>query len=163
MDWSRTRAYGLGLNGLYLNLAGRERDGIVAAGTEREALLEELVNKLEAIKDVDGSAVVRKVYRTDKIYSGPATRLAPDLIVGWYRGYRISWGSILGGMSEDVLSDNDSVWSADHCADPEEVPGVIFSNRPIVAKSPSLIDLGPSVLREFGLDIPGSMQGKNIF
>ena len=162
VDWSRTRAYGLGINGLYLNLAGRERDGIVTA-TERETLLEELKNKLEAIRDVDGRPVVRKAHRTDKIYSGPATFFAPDLIVGWYRGYRISWGSILGGMSEPVLSDNDSVWSADHCADPNEVPGVIFSNRPIMASSPSLIDVGPSVLREFGLDIPGSMQGKNIF
>ena len=162
VDWSGTRAYGLGLNGLYLNLQGRERDGIVTA-TQRETLLEELKNKLEAIRDVDGKAVIRQVYRADKIYSGPATYFAPDLIVGWYRGYRISWGSILGGMGEDVLSDNDAVWSADHCADPAEVPGVIFSNRPIVAKSPSLIDVAPSVLREFGLDIPGSMQGKNIF
>lgn len=163
VDWSGTRAYGLGINGLYLNLAGRERDGIVAAGTEREALLEELVNKLGAVRDVDGKAVVRKVYRADKIYSGPATYFAPDLIVGWYRGFRASWGTCLGGMAEPVLSDNDSPWSADHCIDPAEVPGVIFSNRPIVASSPSLIDVGPSVLSEFELDIPSSMQGKNIF
>ena len=163
VDWSETRAYGLGINGLYLNLAGRERDGIVAAGEEREALLEELVSKLEAVRDVDGKPVVRKVYRKDKIYSGPDTYMAPDLIVGYYRGYRISWGSILGGMNEEVLSDNDSTWSADHCIDPEEVPGVIFSNRPIVAKSPSLIDVAPSILKELGLDIPVSMQGKNIF
>jgi len=163
VDWSRTRAYGMGINGLYLNLRGRERDGIVAGGRERETLLEELVNKLKAVRDVDGKPAVREVYRTDKIYSGPATYLAPDLIVGWYRGYRASWGTCLGGMSEPVLSDNDSPWSADHCADPGEVPGVIFSNRPIVASSPSLIDLAPSVLREFGLDVPKSMEGKNIF
>ena len=66
-------------------------------------------------------------------------------------------------MAEPVLSDNDSPWSADHCADPQEVPGVIFSNRPIVAKAPSLIDVAPSILKEFGLNIPESMQGKNIF
>ena len=163
VDWSGTRAYGLGINGLYLNLRGRERDGIVADGAEREALLAELVNKLEVIRDVDGKPVVRKVYRTDKIYSGPATYMAPDLIVGWYRGYRASWSTCLGGMAEPVLSDNDSAWSADHCTDPQEVPGVIFSNRPIAASSPSLTDLGPSVLSEFGLGIPGSMEGTNIF
>ena len=162
-DWSRTRAYGLGLNGLYLNLAGRERDGIVGVGQEREALLDELVSKLEAVRDVDGRAVVSKVYRSDRVYSGSAMRLAPDLMVGWSREYRNSWGSSLGDMRETVLSDNNSPWAATHCIDPVEVPGIIFSNRPIVADTPSLIDLAPSVLTEFGLDIPESMQGKNVF
>ena len=162
VDWSRTRAYGLGINGLYL-IKGRERDGIVQASDEREALLTELVGKLEAVRDVDGSAVVRKVYRTDEVFSGPATYFAPDLIVGWYRGYRASWETCLGDMSDEVLSDNTSVWCADHCADPAEVPGVLFSNRPIVAKAPSLIDVAPSVLAQFGLGIPASMQGKDVF
>ncbi len=163
VDWSRTRAYGLGLNGLYLNLAGRERDGIVGAGQEREALLDELVSKLEAIRDVDGKAVVRKVYRTDKLYSGPAMRLAPDLIVGWYREYRLSWGSSLGDMREEVLSDNTSPWAATHCIDAAEVPGILFSNKPIAARVPSLVDLAPSILAEFGLNTPSSMTGRSVF
>jgi predicted AlkP superfamily phosphohydrolase/phosphomutase len=162
-DWSRTRAYGLGINGLYLNLKGRERDGIVEPGKERESLIKELISKLEAVRDIDGKRVVRKVYRADEEYHGPATALAPDLIMGWYRGYRASWATCLGDMTEDVLSDNSSVWSADHCADAAEVPGVIFSNRPIRASAPSLVDMAPSIMTEFGLKIPSSMEGRDVF
>src|SRR5438876_9362526 len=80
VDWSRTLAYGLGINGLYLNLKGRERDGVVEPGERQEALLTELANKLEAVTDVNGRRVIRGVYRSDKIYSGDATALAPDLV-----------------------------------------------------------------------------------
>ncbi len=163
VDWSRTTAYGLGINGLYLNQAGRERDGIVQPGQQREALLTELISKLEVVRDVDGQQIIGKVYRTDELPAGPATNLAPDLIIGCRRGYRLSWGTILGGITEPVLSDNPSAWAADHCADPTEVPGVLFSNRLVVAANPSLIDLAPSVLTEFGLKIPDTMRGKNIF
>ena len=163
VDWSRTKAYGLGINGLYLNLRGREKWGIVEPGQEREALLEELISKLEAMRDIDGRKVVRKVHRADKEYSGPATALAPDLIMGWYAGYRASWDTCLGGMSRGVLSDNLNAWSADHCADPLEVPGIVFSNKPIRAGSPSLVDVAPTVLAEFGLETPATMTGKNFF
>ena len=44
VDWSQTIAYGLGINGLYLNLKGRERDGLVEPGEEREAFLIELID-----------------------------------------------------------------------------------------------------------------------
>ena len=163
VDWSRTRVYGLGINGLYLNLKGRERDGIVEPGRQREELITELISKLQAVRDTNGRRVIRKVHRTDKTYKGPATELAPDMIVGYCRGYRAAWATCLGDMTKGVLSDNNSAWSADHCADVSEVPGVIFSNRPIAAAAPALIDLAPSILTEFGLKIPSSMTGKNIF
>ena len=163
VDWSRTRAYGLGINGLYLNLIGRERDGIVEPGQQSEQLLQELVTKLEAIKDTNGKQVIRKAHRTNKAYSGPATALAPDLVIGYCRDYRASWATCLGDMTEQVLLDNDSAWSADHCADVSEVPGVIFSNHPIAASAPALVDVAPSILTEFGLKVPPSMVGKNIF
>lgn len=161
-DWSQTKAYGLGINGLYLNLKGRERNGIVEPGAEQEALLQELITKLEAIKDKNGKRPIKKVYRADKSYSGDATELAPDLIIGYTRGYRASWATCLGDMDAEVLSDNDEAWCADHCADPTEVPGVVFCNKPITADTPSLIDIAPSILKEFGLEIPESMEGKNI-
>jgi len=163
VDWSQTRAYGLGINGLYVNLRGRERDGIVEPGQEREELINELVTKLEAVRDTNGKRVIRKAHRTDKAYQGPATRLAPDIVIGYRRGYRASWTTCLGDMTKEVLLENDSAWSADHCADVSEVPGVVFANRPIAAQTPALIDMAPSVLTEFGLDVPASMQGKNIF
>jgi len=163
VDWKQTRAYGLGINGLYINLKGRERDGIVSPGEEKEKLIEELVAKLQAVKDTGGRRVIKHVYRTDKVYKGPATALAPDLIVGYSRGYRASWSTCLGGMGEEVLSDNDSAWSADHCADASEVPGILFCNKPIKMKAPALTDLAPSILTEFGLQVPFSMVGKDIF
>jgi predicted AlkP superfamily phosphohydrolase/phosphomutase len=162
VDWSKTRAYGLGINGLYLNLKGRERDGIVEPGQQREGLITELINKLEAVRDANGRRVIRRVHRTDKAYAGPATALAPDLIVGYRRDYRASWATCLGDMTKEVLLDNDSAWSADHCADVSEVPGVIFSNKPLAADKPALTDIGPSILTEYGLEIPASMTGKNI-
>jgi predicted AlkP superfamily phosphohydrolase/phosphomutase len=163
VDWSRTTAYGLGINGLYLNMKGRERDGLVEPGEEREALLQELIARLQAVTDVDDKPVIRGVYRSDQIFQGTATALAPDLIIGYYRGYRASWATCLGELTPDVLLDNDSAWSADHCADALEVPGVLFSNRPLAAKSPSLVDLAPTILAEFGLQTPSTMVGKNLF
>ena len=163
VDWSRTRAYGLGINGLYLNLKGRERDGIVEPGEEAETLLAKLKAELEAVTDVNGERVIRSVYRADQVYSGNATALAPDLIVGYSRGYRASWETCLGDLTDEIILDNTEAWSADHCADALEVPGVLFSNRPYRANSPSLIDVAPSILAEFGLKTPATMSGKSIF
>lgn len=163
VDWSQTVAYGLGINGLYLNQKGRERDGLVEPGDEREALLNELTERLQAVTDDNGQPVIRGVYRSDQIYSGPATALAPDLIIGYARGYRASWATCLGDLTSEILLDNDSAWSADHCADALEVPGVLFCNRPIQSKDPSLVDLAPTILAEFGLPPTAAMVGKNLF
>jgi predicted AlkP superfamily phosphohydrolase/phosphomutase len=122
-----------------------------------------LAERLVSIEDTNGEQVIRNVYRADRVYSGDATSLAPDLIVGYRRGYRASWETAAGGLTDRVLLDNDNAWSADHCADALEVPGVLFSNRPIKASAPALIDLAPSILAEFGLPMPSSMNGKNIF
>ena len=162
-DWSKRRAFGLGINGLYLNLKGRERYGIVEPGREQEQLLDELVTKLESVRDKDGRKVIRRVHRTDKAYSGPALDYAPDLIVGYSRDYRGSWKTALGDITDEVLLDNDSAWAADHCMYASEVPGVFFSNRPIAVPNPSLVDLAPSILTEFGLKIPPAMEGRNVF
>src|SRR5262249_37581597 len=123
----------------------------------------ELTERLEAVTDFNGQRVIRNVYRADKVYSGSATALAPDLIVGYCRGYRASWATCLGDLTEDVLLDNDSAWSADHCADALEVPGLLFSNRQLRKSSPSLVDMAPSILAEYGLPTPAAMIGKNVF
>ncbi|KPK74417.1 MAG: sulfatase arylsulfatase [Phycisphaerae bacterium SM23_30] len=162
-DWLGTRAYGLGINSLYLNLAGRERDGIVKPGQEKEDLLNELTAKLLAVRDADGRNVIRAVHRTDQVYSGDHTALAPDLVIGYRRHYRASWATCLGDITREVLLDNDSAWSADHCADVSEVPGILFCNRPIKHKSPALWDLAPTILAEYGLPPGGDMIGRNIF
>ncbi|MBS0263346.1 MAG: alkaline phosphatase family protein [Planctomycetes bacterium] len=163
VDWSQTRAYGLGINGLYLNLKGREADGTVEPGTEQSQLSAELQKRLEDIRDVDGRKVIRSVYRADTVYSGTATALAPDLIIGYARGYRASWGTCLGDLTEDVLTDNTAAWSADHCADALEVPGVLCCSQAIRHKNPSLIDIAPSILDEFSVPVPATMTGRSIF
>lgn len=163
IDWSRTRAYGLGLNGLYLNLKGRERDGIVEAA-DRDRLLKEISEKLLAIRDPENDRpVVGRVYRAEEVYPGPHMADAPDLIVGYHRDYRASWATTLGDMPDGILSNNDSAWSADHCMAAEEVPGVLFSNRTIAAQDPSLVDVAPSILALFGIRAPGEMTGQSFF
>ncbi|MEZ6061947.1 MAG: alkaline phosphatase family protein [Planctomycetaceae bacterium] len=162
-DWSRTRAYGLGINGLYLNLKGRESEGIVEPGEEQEKLLRQLSARLRNVRDFNGNRVIRNVYRADEIYSGNATALAPDLIIGYARGYRASWETCLGELTQDTLLDNTSAWAADHCADALEVPGVLFCNKTIDKTDPSLVDIAPGILQEFGLPVPDTMSGSGIF
>jgi predicted AlkP superfamily phosphohydrolase/phosphomutase len=163
VDWTRTRAYGLGLNGLYLNLKERERDGIVDP-SQRDALLDEISQRLLAVRDpANGHPVIARVYRSDEVYAGPHAADAPDLVVGYNRGYRASWATTLGDMPDEVIANNDSAWSADHCIAAEEVPGVLFSNRPIPGGSPSLVDVAPTVLELFKLDRPASMTGRSVF
>jgi len=159
--WDKSVAYGLGLNGLYLNLKGREKYGVVTAA-DKEKLILELIAKLKNLKDTDGTPVIRNVYRSSEVYKGAYTKNAPDLLLGFYRGYRASWSATLGNMDETVFSDNDSQWSADHCIDPLEVPGVLFCNKPIVADAPSLIDMAPTVLSQFNVKIPEHMTGKRF-
>lgn len=162
-DWDRTYAYGLGINGLYLNLEGRERNGIVRRGREEERLLGELVKQLEAAKDPEtNSAVFSKVYRAKDVYHGPYVDGAPDLILGFNHGYRASWQTVLGGYDNDVVANNDDKWSGDHCMDVNGLSGVLLANRPITSESPSLVDLAPTILAEFGMPAPPETEGKVI-
>ena len=66
-------------------------------------------------------------------------------------------------MEDEILTDNTSAWMADHCIDPLEVPGVLFSSVPFKATRPNLVDLAPSVLDLLGLAAPGHMTGRSIF
>jgi predicted AlkP superfamily phosphohydrolase/phosphomutase len=161
-DWSRTRAYGLGINGLYLNLKGRERDGIVEPGREAEELIQELTTRLVEGTKWNDRPVIRNVYRASQVYAGDATALAPDLIVGYHRGFRASWATCLGDLEVDTISPNKEAWSADHCADALEVPGVMWCSKPIRGQNPSLVDLAPSILAEYGLPTPPTMTGRNV-
>lgn len=163
-DWSKTRAYGMGVNcSIYLNLKGRERLGIVDP-SERTALLDEITQKLLALYDPDtGKPVVRRVYRSDECYSGPEAKDAPDLIIGYERGYRASWNSCLGEFDRKVIVDNNKAWSADHCIAHDLVPGILLSNRRINRGDPALIDVAPTVLEVFGVSRPEHMTGRSFF
>jgi predicted AlkP superfamily phosphohydrolase/phosphomutase len=153
VDWSRTRAYGLGLNGLYINLQGREMSGAVAA-VDRERLMDEIAARLLATVDPKtGERAVTKVYKREQVYSdaGYFDR-APDLVVGYAKGTRGSDQSALGSIPPEVIVDNTDAWSGDHCMDHEAVPGVLFSSRPLRKPAPSLDKLAAAILAEFGVE-----------
>lgn len=160
VDWSKTRAYAVGLTGLYLNLKGREGSGIVEPGDEAEALRTELQERLGGLTDPDTAEVgIREVFRTADLYRGPYVKEAPDLLVGFNHGYRVSWDCATGMSSGPVFEDNIKAWSGDHCVDPRLVPGVFFCNRSINGSQPRLIDLAPTALDLFGIQPPAYMDG----
>ena len=164
VDWSKTRAYALALGQIYVNMKGREARGIVPPGKPYEAVRDELVKKFGALRDPDtGEQVVRKVYTKDELYRGPYFDEAPDLVVGFERGYRVSWQTSLGGIPHEIIEPNERRWSADHCSvDPDLVPGVLFSSRPMDATSPNIVDIAPSVLKRLGIAAPASMDGRDL-
>jgi predicted AlkP superfamily phosphohydrolase/phosphomutase len=164
VDWEHTRAYTLGLSGLYLNLKGRESGGIVSPGAEAEALKNELIHKLSGLRDVERNEVaIRQVYATNKLYRGPYLEAAPDLIVGYNEGYRTSWDAAVGRVTARVIEDNPKAWSGDHCVDPLLVPGVLFCSRAIDAVDPGIEDMAPTALWLFGVTPPAWMEGKPVF
>jgi predicted AlkP superfamily phosphohydrolase/phosphomutase len=163
IDWSHTRAYGLGLNGLYVNMRGRESEGIVEPA-QADALLREIRQKLLAIRDPkDNSQVITRIDLASEVYQGPYARSGPDALVGYNRGYRAGWKTILGGFPPDVLEDNTNAWSGDHCMDFTKVPGVLLSNRKIAAENPALTDIAPTILAEFGIAKSKDMIGQPVF
>jgi len=161
--WRRTRAYALGLNGLYLNVMQREAKGIVRRGPEYDALLDEISTKLLALRDPEtGAQVVTRVDRPRDVYHGAEAANAPDLIVGYNRGYRSSDESALGTVTREWLEPNTDKWSGDHCMDHTLVPGVVLSNRAIGFADPSLLDLPVTILDRFGIGRPESMRGRAL-
>ncbi|MBI5951021.1 MAG: alkaline phosphatase family protein [Chloroflexi bacterium] len=128
VDWSQTKAYAVGLNSLYLNVAGREGQGIVPAG-EIEPLLADLQRKLTEWKDASGANAIQRVRLKHETYNGAYTRLGPDLVIGYAPGYRASSETGLGKIPQALIEPNHDHWGADHCVDSEVVPGVIFANR----------------------------------
>ena len=153
VDWSRTRAYGFGLNGLYVNLQGRERWGIVPPD-RRAALLDEIADRLLTTADPEtGTPAVAAVYRSDRTFADSgALDIGPDAVIGYAKGTRCSDASALGELTREVFSDNTGEWSGDHCMDPAAVPGILATNRSLVRPAPRLRDLAGAILAELGIE-----------
>jgi predicted AlkP superfamily phosphohydrolase/phosphomutase len=162
IDWARTKAFSIGLNSLYINTRGRERDGVVAP-QEREALAREIVAKLQKWKDpeTDEFVVTQPLVREDA-YSGAHLADAPDIIVGYARGYRASWATGTGKVPANLLEDNDREWSGDHCMDSRAVPGVLLSNQQLKGDQASLRDMSGTILRYFGVEPPPAMHNREL-
>ncbi len=163
VDWSRTRAYTLGLGGLYLNIRGREGNGIVPA-ERADVLKQELIGKLTGLHDAkSGEVAIQRVYASSELYRGPYLDAAPDLIVGYADGYRTSWDAAVGRTGAHIFEDNNKAWSGDHCVDPLLVPGVLFSNLRVDADDPGIEDMAPTALDLFAVPRPAWMEGQPVF
>jgi len=164
VDWSKTRAYAVGLGQIYFNLRGRESQGVVSSGAEYKALQEEIASKLVGLKDPDtGEAVFRAIYRRDDIYKGEFLQNAPDLQMGFNDGYRVGWQDTLGSIRRAVVENNNKKWSGDHCATATEISGgVFFSNRKITTTEPSIMDLSPTILKLLEVPLPSDLDGKPV-
>lgn len=163
VNWEKTKAYGLGLAGIYINQKGREAKGIIDPGQETKALKEELNKKLSGLKDEEkGAVAINKIFDKDSLPNGPYKENCPDLVVGYNEGYRVSWDSVTGKVNSVLFEDNLKAWSGDHCIDSRVVPGVFFCNQKINTKTPSIIDIAPTVLELFGLQAPAYMDGRSL-
>jgi len=164
VDWSRTKAYAVGLGQIYFNMRGREGQGIVSSGAEYSQLQDEIRNKLLTLTDPEnGARVFGDIYKRDDIYWGPYLQNAPDLEVGFNDGYRVGWQDTLGGIAKAVIQDNDRKWSGDHCATATDISaGVLFINRKINTPTPSIMDLSPTILKLLGVPMPAGLDGKPI-
>jgi predicted AlkP superfamily phosphohydrolase/phosphomutase len=128
VDWTRTRAYALGLNSVFINRIGREAHGIVAEHEARR-IKRQIMNRLPRLLDPKtGLQVVREVFDGSVLYPGNANQDAPDLVIGYEPGFRASWQTTLGGVPGSLVDDNKKKWSGDHCITPEAVPGVLFTS-----------------------------------
>jgi predicted AlkP superfamily phosphohydrolase/phosphomutase len=160
IDWSRTRAYSLGLGKIYVNLQG-EPGGIVPPA-ERRALLEDVRKRLLALRH-EGKPVVRSAAFREELYEGDHVRGSADLVIGFERGFRVSWQCTLGSLDEPVISENRNLWSGDHCSvDPGLVPGVLFSSRPLAQDRASVADICPTIETQLGVPAPAEQDGRPL-
>ncbi len=163
VDWSRSRAYGQGLNGLFINQAGREEKGIVGPGEATERLKEEIIGKLKTVVDpVTGEQPLAGVYKREELYRGPYLVNAPDIVLGYRIGTKLAWLSAVNTVGEPVFSDNDKAWGGDHCFTSRQVPGIFFCNTRIRETDPGLINIAATVLKAFGLKRPVHLDGEAL-
>jgi predicted AlkP superfamily phosphohydrolase/phosphomutase len=156
----------MGLGDVYLNVKGREKNGIVEPGAPYEALRAELVSRLTALTDpANGERAVSRVFKREEVYRRFNPKLIPDLIVTNTAGYRVSWQASLGVPTDAVFEDNRDVWSGDHCSlDPELVKGVFFASKPFrAAQVPGIADATASVRALLGAPAPPDAAGKSLW
>jgi predicted AlkP superfamily phosphohydrolase/phosphomutase len=166
VDWSRSRAYAMGLGDVYVNLKGREKGGIVEPGAAYEALRTELIAKLTAMTDPkNGERAVSRVFKREQIYRRFDARVIPDLIVTNTVGYRVSWQASLGVPTATVFEDNRDVWSGDHCSvDPDLVRGILFSSKPFpTERIPGIADVTASIRSLIGAAAPAEAAGRSLW
>jgi predicted AlkP superfamily phosphohydrolase/phosphomutase len=135
-------------------------------GTEADRVRRAIASGLAGFADPgNGRTAIRNVMRREELYSGPYASHAPDLLVNFCPGYRVSWQSAVGGFQNALVEDNTRRWSGDHIIDPDAVPGVLFMNcaRHPGSGIPHIIDLAPTILNHLGVPVPKLMEGTALF
>lgn len=168
VDWSRTRAYALGTMGnIYLNLQGREPEGIVAPGPEADALVEELVHELADLRDPEtNEPVFFQVHRGRDLYQGPFAHLGPDVVGVKTSRYHVVTADWLDG-TEIVASLGDAMHFASDQSGQHELDGVLFAAGPEIRRGSHLpqahlVDMAASILYALGEPIPADMDSRVI-
>lgn len=160
VDWTRTRAYAIGLNSLFINRYGREALGIVR-DEDVAALKGEIRERLLQLSDpLDGTAAVVTVEDADDLYQHSRHAAAPDLLVGYAAGYRASWSTALGGVPEALIEENAKKWSGDHLIEPSLVPGVLFTSFPLETPIASIGDV-PTLVKQV-MSLEGALPAERM-
>ncbi len=164
VDWSRTKAYAIGTGQVYLNLEGRERDGIVRP-EEADQVAAEIAAGLEAFRDpVTGGQPLSKVYLGREIFPGARPEEMPDLQLAFRDGWRTSWETMLGAAPDALTAVNARKWSGDHAAsDVADTDGVILVNRRLPLVKPCIVDLAATILGAYGIAPPDNGDGKRLW
>lgn len=160
VEWTETSAYSVGFTSIFLNLEGREGKGIVPQ-ENRQGVIDEMMGKLARLRD-GKRKVFTQVYAGSEIYTGQFVDEAPDIVVGFEPGYRMAWKSAIGGLDEEIISDNASKWKADHLIDSSHVPGVLFTNFDHSSDAPHITDIAPTLYALLGVEPPEGVEGESI-
>jgi predicted AlkP superfamily phosphohydrolase/phosphomutase len=161
-EWSETKAFFGFHSDLWLNLEGREQNGIVPRA-DADDLLDELSDALLRIEDpATGEPVIHAVHRRDEIFHGPHRDLAPDLMLDtWSAGYRVAPGREAGDevvISPEALAGVRESWSADH-----RPLGIFVAAGPRIERGASdelqLYDVCPTGLALLEAPVPDGLNG----
>jgi predicted AlkP superfamily phosphohydrolase/phosphomutase len=160
VDWSRTLAYSIGHVGqIYVNLRGREPEGVVEPGAEYEAVRHRVAEALQDLRHpATGQPLVDQVIPGDQVAHGPYVNRGPDLhvVLDGYRAIafplfatdgRIVTRQIRGDSGCHRLHGVFVAWG------PEVRPGEAVEGARI-------LDLAPTILHLMGLPVPDDMDGR---
>ncbi len=161
IDWSKTVAWGDGgyYGRLFLNVAGREPNGIVDPN-DYESVRDEMAQRLEAAPGPDGEPLGTKVFKPQDVY--PDVRgVAPDLIV--YFG-DLDWRSVgsVGNPSIYTYENDTGPDGANH-----DRTGVFIMNglpnQPVgYTEGMRLVDVGPTLVDIYGFEALEGAQGRSM-
>ena len=161
IDWSRTKVWAEGgyYSRVFLNVEGREPEGTIPAA-DYERFRDELIERISAIPDDQGSPIPTKVFRPEDVY--PEIKgVAPDLIVHFGDLYWRAVGTV-GGDEGLYTFDNDTgpddANHAQHGMFILRAPGV----EPGLREGAHLLDVAPTVLELLGQPVPPAMRGASL-